>query len=57
MTSQEQQDAFNNDLQALILRYTNEFDLTLADAIGVIEVVKFSLILQQFENVDDDETE
>ena len=43
MTTQEQEDAFADDLTKLIDRYMSEFDLTFAGVIGVLECVKLEL--------------
>lgn len=45
-TQSEQQEAFCNDLTALVGRYRQEFDLTYASIIGCIEVVKTDLMLE-----------
>lgn len=47
MTQEEQQDAFANDLWALIDRYRDQFDLTVASAIGVIETVKMQVLMEE----------
>lgn len=43
MNEQEQVKAFVTDLQKVIDRYRAEFNLTVATAIGAIEVVKLEL--------------
>jgi len=43
MNEREQIDAFAADLQRLIDRYRAEFNLTIASAIGTLEVVKLEL--------------
>ncbi len=44
MTEGEQLDAFMADLTRLIDRYCEEFELTTAGAIGVLEIKKHQLI-------------
>jgi len=43
MTQEEQVDAFTFELEKLIDRYTQEFDLTLASIIGVLECTKLDI--------------
>ena len=43
MTQEEQVDAFTFELDNLIDRYTQEFDLTLASVIGVLECMKLEI--------------
>ena len=43
MTQREQIDAFAEDLEKLIERYTAEFDLTIASVLGVLECAKLSV--------------
>lgn len=40
MSYQDQQGAFANELESLILRYTKEFDLNVASIIGTLECAK-----------------
>jgi hypothetical protein len=47
MNQVDQQDAFYNDLEKLIGRYICEFDLTTASAIGVLEIHKNQLLMDQ----------
>lgn len=47
MTEQEQIKAFAADLTRLIGRYRSEFNLSLASAIGTLEVVKLELYTEQ----------
>ena len=47
MTEPEQTHAFAADLQKVIDRYRAEFNLTLAAAIGTLEVVKMHLYEEQ----------
>jgi len=51
MTQIQQTNAFQNDLTKLIERYRSEFDLSLASAIGVLEIVKLDLYTDQLEIV------
>jgi len=43
MTQEEQVEAFTFELDNLIDRYTQEFDLTLASVIGVLECMKLEI--------------
>jgi hypothetical protein len=43
MTQEEQVDAFTFELEKLIDRYTQEFDLTLASVIGALECMKLDI--------------
>lgn len=43
MSRQEQINAFARDVNALIDRYAAEFNLTVADAVGVLELCKLDL--------------
>lgn len=54
MTDPEQTDAFARDLDALVSRYCAEFQLTVASAIGVLEIKKHELIAEALKNEDDD---
>jgi hypothetical protein len=47
MTQVQQQEAFADDLEKLIQRYIDEFDLTTASAIGCLEMVKNKLLMDQ----------
>ena len=49
MTQNEQIARFAAELHALINRYRAEYDLTLASAIGTMEVVKLELFNQEAE--------
>ena len=46
MTDAEQIAAFEADLRKLIARYRAEFDLTLAAAVGTLEIAKQELLYQ-----------
>ena len=54
MSGSEQQDRFEKELWALITKYYDEYDMTLADAIGTIEVVKLGLYHQNLNSGDDE---
>jgi hypothetical protein len=43
MDHRDQITAFENDLKALIYRYRSEFELTVAAAIGTLELAKLNL--------------
>ena len=43
MTQDEQVDAFTFELENLIDRYTQEFDLTLVSVLGVLECMKLEI--------------
>jgi hypothetical protein len=47
MSESEQVEAFVTDLQRVVDRYRSEFGLTLAAAIGSLEVMKLHLYLEQ----------
>lgn len=47
----EQVRALEKDLRALIRRYRMEFDLTLAAAIGTLEVVQLGLWMEEFDKL------
>lgn len=49
MTDPEQVHAFVSDLQKVVDRYRAEFNLTLASAIGGLEVMKLALFNEEFE--------
>ncbi len=44
MTEKEQQKAFEVDLQSLVNRYANEFDLSYASILGCLEIEKATLL-------------
>lgn len=52
MSHKEQVAALERDLHALIDRYRSEFDLTLADAIGTLEVVKLAVWKSQIDQLE-----
>lgn len=43
MSHQEQINAFSKDIEAVIERYRREFELTVAAAVGVLELAKLDL--------------
>jgi hypothetical protein len=47
MIQEEQQDAFANELWALIDRYRDQFDLTVSSAIDVLETVKIQVLMEE----------
>lgn len=55
MSDSEQIAHFASDLHSLIQRYQAEYDLTLASAIGTLEVVKLQLFQQQTKLTEEDE--
>lgn len=55
MDSPDQIAAFESDLKALINRYRAEFELTLASAMGTLEIVKLELWQEQRQIIDEDE--
>ncbi len=54
MTSEEQCLAFEADLDRLIDRYFEEFDLPLVSVIGMLHVKLHEITLQAFEDDEDD---
>ena len=50
MTDPDQINAFAADLNRVIDRYRAEFNLTLAAAIGTLEIIKLELFNQQSED-------
>lgn len=50
MSESEQVEAFAADLRKVIDRYRSEFELTVAAAIGTLEVVKLDLYLNERED-------
>jgi len=50
MNNKDQIFAFESDLNALIDRYRSEFELSLAAAVGVLEVVKLTLWKEQLDS-------
>ena len=48
MTQEEQTQAFADDLENLVWRYIEEFDLTSASVVGALELVKSAIVLKAF---------
>ena len=44
MSKEEQSKALYGELKGVLTRFGEEFDLSLLDAIGVLEIIKFELI-------------
>jgi len=55
MTEREQVMAFAEDLEKLVYRYRDEFDITVASLVGVLECAKYEVLLSA--GGDDDEFE
>lgn len=54
MTEPEQINHLGNELHALLRRFKNEYNMTVASAIGCMEVVKMELFLEQRDASDDE---
>lgn len=54
MNDREQIDAFAADLEALVIRYRREFDLTLAGAVGALEIQKIALITEALDDLEEE---
>ena len=54
MNNREQTTAFYNELTAVVTRFSQEFNLSVAEAIGVVEMVK-SDIIQSAKEAHEDE--
>lgn len=54
MTEREQQIALESDLDALLHRYVEEFNLSISSAIGVLEIVKLKWVKAVLEDEDDE---
>lgn len=56
MKQEHQQDQFQEEITAVINRFSSEYDLTYASMDGVIEVIKFGLLaeLQYMEEEEDE---
>ena len=48
-------DCFAKDLDRLIDYYRSEFDLTLGEAVGALELIKFDLMADSREDDEDDD--
>lgn len=46
MSQAEQQNAFTSDLEKLVTRYRDEFEMTVASFIGCLELVKADIMLE-----------
>lgn len=55
MSHSEQQEQLESELTAVIKRFRSEYDLTLADAVGTIEVVKLCLFREQVQMLEKDD--
>lgn len=55
MTERDQARALANDLDALIARYADEFDLPLAAAIGVLAIKQHELIAGALEDAEEED--
>ena len=51
MNQEDQQEAFAHELDALIDRFVQEFSLTVASAVGVLEMAKLDLFSREMENL------
>ena len=51
MNQENQQEAFAHELDALIDRFVQEFSLTVASAVGVLEMAKLDLFSREMENL------
>jgi hypothetical protein len=49
MNNKKQLQAFAGDLERVIDRYRNEFNLTLSEAIGTLEIIKLALFKEHSE--------
>lgn len=50
MTPQSQVDALAHELEAVLNRFREEFDIPYASAIGVLETLKFDLLEEMLED-------
>ena len=55
MTNGEQIEAFVTDVQRVIQRYKDEFNLPVASAIGALEMVKLALWKEQTDDSEDED--
>lgn len=51
MTGREQTQAFRDELAKVVDRFRCEFELTVAQAVGVLEVVKLELWMEEYERL------
>jgi len=54
MNQQDQANAFKVEIERVLNRFIDEFELTSATAIGVLEMVKLDLYRFQVEDAEDD---
>ena len=52
MTQNQQQDAFYEEILKVVDRFTCEYDLTVPSVVGVFEVIKMELMLDNMETED-----
>lgn len=57
MTQAQQIQSFSDDLKRLIDRYRSEFDLTVAGAVGVLEIAKLDLYTSALREAEEEEDE
>jgi hypothetical protein len=55
VSESEQIKAFVGELQAVVERFRNEFDLPMASAIGCLEVVKLAIFEEIMQSDEEDE--
>ena len=55
MTEQEQQGAFNEELNRLIDRYCDEFEMTYASFVGILTIKATEMTNQSAQYVDEDD--
>jgi hypothetical protein len=53
MTEREQVMAFAEDLEKMVFRYRDEFDITVASIVGVLECAKYEVLLSAGGDDDD----
>lgn len=56
MTQEEQQNQFQDEMTAVINRFSSEYDLTYCSMVGILEVIKFGL-LAELQYMEDGEEE
>lgn len=55
MDQTEQQKAFSDEVRGLINRFIDEYDLTYATMIGVLESHKFELLYNLYSDIEEDD--
>lgn len=55
MTDRQQIDAFDNDLRALVERYVQEFNISTAGAIGVLQMKVVELTRNALKQAEEDD--